>query len=747
MVDKIFKVSGMTCAACSATVEMAVKDVPGIVEASVNLATERLTAKTNQADFDWQAVVKAVDDVGYSLSEKTERGQSAYQAEKTEKLARYQSQKRSTLIAIALALLLLYLSMGTMFGLPVPALLSPDEEPLNFAMAQFILTVPVMWQGRGFYVRGFRNLVKGHPNMDSLIAVGTGAAFVYGLYAIYSISQGETHFAHHLYLESVAVIISLIMLGKLLEARAKGQTSQAIEHLIHLSPKKATVIRYDQVVEIDTEDIKVGDIVRVKPGESIPVDGEIVSGQTSVDEAMITGESMPVSKAVGDQVISATINQNGSIDYRATRVGDKTTLAQIIQLVEQAQGSKAPIAAMADRISLYFVPIVIGLATLAALGWLIVGGKDLDFALQIFVSVLVIACPCALGLATPTAIMVGTGKGAEQGILVKSGQALEAAHMIDTVVLDKTGTITEGRPRVTSLHPQAPWTEQELLRLAASSEVGSEHPMAQALLDAAKEARLDLLPITNFEAVSGQGLTARYRNHQLALGNAKLMAQQGVDISSLARLDALLAQSGQTPLYLASDGQLAGLIAVADQIKETSKAAIDQLKNMGLSVVMLTGDHEKTAHAIAAEVGVTEVVSQVLPADKVQAVKRLQANGQKVAMVGDGINDAPALVQADVGIAIGSGTDVAIESADIVLMHGDLQDVPASLKLSRATIRNIKQNLFWAFAYNILGIPVAMGLLYLFGGPLLDPMLAGLAMSLSSVSVVGNALRLRYFKS
>ncbi|MGT2666466.1 heavy metal translocating P-type ATPase [Streptococcus rifensis] len=747
MTEKTFTLTGMTCAACAATIEMVVGELPGVREATVNLATERLVAKTEDPDFDWGQVIAEVAAAGYGASEKTERGKSAYQAEKAERQARYQKKKQETFLALALTIPLLYLSMGTMVGLPVPNSLSPDLVPLNFALAQLVLTLPVMWLGRGFYQRGFKNLFKGHPNMDSLIAVGTGAAFVYGLYAIYGISQGEHHFAHHLYLESVAVIISLIMVGKLLEARAKGQTSQAIEHLMNLAPRKATVIRYDQVVEIDTEDIRVGDIVRVKPGESIPVDGEIIAGQTSIDEAMITGESMPVSKAVGDTVISATINQNGSIDYQATRVGEDTTLAQIIQLVEQAQGSKAPIAAMADRISLYFVPIVIGLALLAALSWLIFGGKDIDFALQIFVSVLVIACPCALGLATPTAIMVGTGKGAEQGILVKSGQALESAHLVDTVVLDKTGTITEGRPRVTSLHPQGSWTEQELLRLAASSEVGSEHPLAKALLDAAKEAELDLLPVTDFQAISGKGLTARYKNHQLALGNAKLMAQQGVDISSLASTDALLAQSGQTPLYLSSDDQLAGLIAVADQVKSTSKAAIQQLKTMGLTVVMLTGDHAGTARAIAAEVGVTEVISQVLPADKVQAVERLQASGQRVAMVGDGINDAPALVQADVGIAIGSGTDVAIESADIVLMHGNLEDVPAALKLSRATIRNIKQNLFWAFAYNILGIPVAMGLLYLYGGPLLDPMLAGLAMSLSSVSVVTNALRLRYLKS
>lgn len=746
MTEKTFTLTGMTCAACAATIEMVVGELPGVCEASVNLATERLVAKAEDSDFDWNTIVQEVSDAGYGASEKTERGQSAYQAEKAERQERYLKQKKETFLALGLTVPLLYLSMGTMVGLPVPDSLSPDLARLNFALAQLVLTLPVMWLGRGFYQRGFKNLFKGHPNMDSLIAVGTGAAFVYGLYAIYGIWQGEHHFAHHLYLESVAVIISLIMLGKLLEARAKGQTSQAIEHLMNLAPKKATVIRYDQVVEIDTEDIRVGDIVRVKPGESIPVDGEIISGQTTVDESMMTGESLPITKTVGDQVISATITQNGTIDYKATRVGEDTTLSQIIQLVEEAQGSKAPIAALADKISLYFVPIVIALAIVSSLAWFLIGGKDLDFALQIFVSVLVIACPCALGLATPTAIMVGTGKGAEEGILVKSGEALEVAHEIDTVVLDKTGTITEGRPHVTQLLPQKPWSETELLRLAASSEVGSEHPIAKAVLEAAETAQLELLPITDFHAISGQGLTARYQNHALALGNAKLMAQQGVGIDQLTETDALLAQSGQTPLYLAVDQKLAGLIAVADQVKDTSQKAIQELQQAGLSVVMLTGDHEGTAQAIAQEVGITEVISQVLPEDKAKAVETLQASGRKVAMVGDGVNDAPALVQADAGIAIGSGTDVAIASADIVLMHGDLLDVPKSLALSRLTMRTIKQNLFWAFAYNVLGIPVAMGLLYFFGGPLLDPMLAGVAMSLSSVTVVSNALRLRYLK-
>ncbi|MET3558517.1 Cu+-exporting ATPase [Streptococcus rupicaprae] len=748
MMQERYKVNGMSCASCAARVERTVSQLADVASAQVNFATEYLTVESHQADFDWQTVVDAVAEAGYEAIPKTKNQRQAYQADQGYQEKQSKALKSKTIWAIAFALPLLYLSMGSMLGLPVPNQLSPDQAPMAFALVQLALTMPVMWLGRDFYQRGFRNLLKAHPNMDSLIAVGTGAAFLYGLYAVWAIGQGENHFAHHLYFESVGVIISLILLGKFLELRAKRQTSQAIERLMDLSPKTATVVRRGQAVEIDTEDIRLGDVVRVKPGGIIPVDGRVLVGETAVDESMITGESMPVNKAVGDTVISATINQHGSIDYEATKVGEDTTLSKIIQLVEEAQGSKAPIAALADKISLYFVPVVIGLALLASVFWFFVKDGDLSFALQIFVAVLVIACPCALGLATPTAIMVGTGKGAEHGVLVKSGQALETAHHVDTIVLDKTGTITEGKPQVTDVLAMAPWQERDILALAAACEAGSEHPVARAILSHAatlwqEKAEQPPLTVTDFQAIPGKGIVGRYHQAPVAFGNEKLMTEQAVAIDGLSQIAQSLAEAGKTPIYLALDQQVIGLIAVADQIKETSRAAIAEMQAMGLEVVMLTGDHEATAQAIAKEVGIAQVFSQVLPKDKAQIVKDLQASGRQVAMVGDGINDAPALVQANLGLAIGSGTDVAIESADMVLMRANLQDVLTALKLSRVTLRTIKENLFWAFAYNLLGIPVAMGLLYLFGGPLLDPMLAGLAMSLSSVSVLANALRLK----
>lgn len=743
MTKKVYKISGMHCAACSSRVEQAVAGLAGVDQAQVNLATEYLSVESRQEGFNWETIVDTVVKTGYQASEKTDSSRKAYEAERGAKRVYYERLKQKTIWSLVLTLPLLYVSMGSMIGLPLPAFLSMDKEPMAFALAQLLLTLPVMYWGRDFYQRGFANLFRAHPNMDSLIAVGTGAAFVYGLYGIWAISQGEAHFAHHLYFESIAVIISLILLGKTLEARAKGQTSQAIESLLNLAPKQATVIRLGQVVEIDTEDIKVGDLVRVKPGGLLPVDGVVRSGETSVNEAMITGESLPVVKKVGDRVISATINQQGSIDYEATQVGQDTTLAQIVKLVEEAQGSKAPIAALADQISLYFVPVVIGLATLSGLAWLWLGQKDLSFVLQIFISVLVIACPCVLGLATPTAIMIGTGRGAEQGILVKSAQALELAQQIDTVVLDKTGTITEGKPRVMDILAVFPWKEDDILAMAAACEEGSEHPLAKAILNEAHARNLSKMTITDFESIPGKGVQGRYHQTVVALGNATLLKDLGIELGSLGTQAQQLAGLGRTPIYLAVDGSLVGLLAVADQVKVSSQSAIKALQAKGLEVVMLTGDHEATAQAIAKEVGIDQVYSQVLPSDKVNVIKTLQAEDKQVAMVGDGINDAPALVQAQIGLAIGSGTDVAIESADMVLMKGDLQDVHTALALSRATMRTIKENLFWAFAYNLLGIPVAMGILYLFGGPLLNPMLAGLAMSLSSVSVVTNALRLR----
>ena len=743
---KEYRISGMTCAACAMAVEMAVKDLATVEEVSVNLATERLSLLP-KAGFDSQQVLDAVAEAGYQAEEKGERQQAEYAREAVAKAAVLGKKKRQLQLLFTATLPLLYISMGSMIGLPQPSFLDHTQAPLTFVLAQLLLTLPALWVGRGFYQRGVRNLIKRHPNMDSLIAVGTGAAFLYSLYASGQVFAGQHAFVHQLYFESVSVIISLVLLGKYMESSAKGRTSQAIQSLIKLLPSQATVIRYGQAVVIDTEEIKLGDIVRIKPGERMPVDGVVTEGQTYVDESMMTGESLPVEKKVGDTITSATLNQNGSIDYEATKVGADTTLAQIVRLVEEAQGSKAPIAALADKISLYFVPIVLGLATVAGLGWYFLAGQSLSFSLSIFIAVLVIACPCALGLATPTAIMVGTGKGAENGILIKSGQALEAAYQLDAVVLDKTGTITAGRPSLTDLEVFGDLPRAELLRLVASGEQHSEHPLARALLATAEEEGVILSPVSDFQSISGRGLRARVEERTILIGNEALMADYQVDASQAQQRLRALSHQGKTVMLLAVDGCLAGLLAVADTIKENSPAAIRQLQELGLEVLMLTGDRQETAAAIAQMVGIKQVIAGVLPDGKADAVKRLQERGKKVAMVGDGINDAPALVQAEVGIAIGSGTDVAIESADIVLMHSELQDVVKAIQLSQATIKNIKENLFWAFAYNTLGIPVAMGLLHLFGGPLLNPMLAGLAMSLSSVSVVANALRLNRFKA
>ena len=742
---KEYKLSGMTCAACAMTVEMAVKDLETVKDVSVNLATERLSLLP-KAGFDSQQVLDAVAEAGYQAEEKGKDRPSDVSEEAAIKAQKMQKKKQELLILLVTTLPLLYISMGSMVGLPLPSFLDHMAHPLVFVLSQLLLTLPAVWIGRGFYQRGFRNLIKRHPNMDSLIAVGTSAAFLYSLYSVSQVFLGYHPFVHQLYFESVAVIIALVLLGKYLESSAKGRTSQAIQSLLELVPSQATVIRYGEAVTIDTEDIRVGDIIRIKPGERMPVDGLVTEGQTFVDESMMTGESVPIEKKVGDTITSATINQNGSIDYQASRVGSDTTLAQIVRLVEEAQGSKAPIAALADKISLYFVPIVLSLATLSALGWYFLAGESLSFSLSIFVAVLVIACPCALGLATPTAIMVGTGKGAENGILIKSGQALEAAYQLDTIVLDKTGTITVGKPSLTDLLPLSDFNRSDLLQLIASAEQHSEHPLAQAILEAAEEEGLDLLPVSYFEAIVGRGLSAQVEGKHLLVGNESLMEEKNIDSSAFQEQLLELSQEGKTAMFVAIDGQLVGILAVADEMKSSSLKAVQELQSMGLEVIMLTGDREETATAIAQKAGIQKVIAGVLPDGKATAIKNLQEAGRKLAMVGDGINDAPALVQADVGIAIGSGADVAIESADVVLMHSDLQDVVKAIKLSQATIRNIKENLFWAFAYNTLGIPIAMGLLHLFGGPLLNPMLAGLAMSLSSVSVVANALRLGRFK-
>lgn len=635
--------------------------------------------------------------------------------------------------------------MGEMVGLPLPNIVDPMINAFNFSLLQLILTLPIMVVSWEYFQKGFKSLFKGHPNMDSLIALGTAAAFVYSLAATIGTGLGYGNFSELLYYEVTGVILALHTLGLFLEDRSKGQMSSAIEKLVSLAPKTARVIRNGEEQEIAVEAVALGDIIRVRPGERMPVDGVVVEGRTTVDESMLTGESIPVEKQDGDEVIGASINNNGSIEYRATRVGSDTTLSQIIKMVEDAQGSKAPIARMADIITGYFVPIVIALAVLAGIAWLIAGQSGI-LALSVIITTLVIACPCALGLATPTSIMVGTGKGAEHGVLIKSGEALETTHNLDTIVFDKTGTLTEGKPIVTDILVTPLITKENLLYYAASGETGSEHPLGEAIVQKSKEENMTLAKPDHFEAIPGHGIRVEIEGKDMYIGNRKLMLEQKIDLSSMEKESDRLADEGKTPMYLSVDGELAGIIAVADTLKENSMKAVKELRRRGVEVIMITGDNKRTAKAIAKQVGIDSVLSEVLPEDKAEEVKKLQEAGKKVAMVGDGINDAPALAQADIGIAVGSGTDVAIESADIVLMRNDLTAVLTAIDLSHTTLRNIKQNLFWAFAYNLVGIPVAMGLLYIFGGPLMSPMFAAVAMSFSSVSVLLNALRLRRFK-
>ena len=734
-----FKVEGMTCSACANRVERVTKKADGVVNSSVNFATEKLNITFDENKISVNDLKNIVEKAGYKLI--VEEKKDGLE----KKIPEHKKLWYRFILSIIFTVPLLIITMGHMAGMRLPEIIDPMMNPLNFAIIQLVLTVPVIIVGYKFYIIGFKNLFKLSPNMDSLIAIGTSAAVVYGIFAIYKINMGDHDYAMHLYFESAAVILALITLGKYLEAVSKGKTSEAIKKLMGLAPKTANIIRDGNELTIPIEEVKVSDIVIVKPGEKLPVDGEVVEGNTSIDESMLTGESIPVEKSIGSKVIGASINKTGFIKYRATKVGDDTALAQIIKLVEDAQGTKAPIAKLADVISAYFVPTVIALSIIAALAWYI-SGESAIFSLTIFIAVLVIACPCALGLATPTAIMVGTGKGAENGVLIKGGEALETAYKIQTIVFDKTGTITEGKPKVTNIITQG-ISEVEILTLAASAEKGSEHPLGEAIVKAAEEKNINLKTIEDFKAIPGHGIEVRIESSSIALGNKKLMFERGIELGELQAKSNQLAEEGKTPMFLALDGEIKGIVAVADTVKENSKKAIEAIHNMGIKVAMITGDNEKTAKAIAKEVGIDIVLAEVLPEDKSNEVKKLQSENKKVAMVGDGINDAPALVQADVGIAIGSGTDVAIESADIVLMKSDLLDVIKAIQLSKATINNIKQNLFWAFAYNVLGIPVAMGVLHIFGGPLLNPMIAAGAMSLSSVSVLLNALRLRKFKS
>ncbi len=740
-----YDIEGMTCASCVQTIEKVVNKLEGVKKAAVNLATEKMTVEFDSSIVTSSNVIKAVEDAGYSASESlSQEDQADLDKEKKEK--QIKDLWRRFWVSGLFALPLLYIAMGEMAGLPIPSFISPMLYPERFALIQTILVLPTIIMGRSFFTVGFKALFKGHPNMDSLVALGTSAAVAYSAYGTIMVLLGNGHFAMNLYYETAGVILTLITLGKYFEAVSKGKTSEAIKKLMGLAPKTAIVVRNNQEIEIQVEEVQLKDIILVKPGEKIPVDGVLVSGNSAVDESMITGESIPVEKKAGDTVIGASINKNGSFKFEATKVGKDTTLSQIIKLVEDAQGSKAPIAQMADKVSGVFVPIVIVLAILSGLVWFFLGQESWVFALNITISVLVIACPCALGLATPTAIMVGTGKGAENGVLIKGGDALETTHKVKTIVFDKTGTITEGKPVVTDVVNTKFIDKTKLLQLAASAERGSEHPLGEAITQEGTRLGLEIQEVTSFEAIPGHGIEVVIENESLILGNRKLMLERSIDLSLIEKESNKLASEGKTPMYVANKGNLLGIIAVADTIKESSISAIEKLHRMGIEVAMITGDNKRTAEAIAKQVGIDRVLSEVLPEDKANEVKKLQQEGKKVAMVGDGINDAPALAQADIGIAIGSGTDVAMESADIVLMRSDLMDVPTAIELSHATIKNIKENLFWAFAYNTLGIPVAMGILYVFGGPLLSPMIAGAAMSFSSVSVLLNALRLKRFK-
>jgi Cu+-exporting ATPase len=759
MHTETLSVGGMTCAACSARVERALRKLEGIESAAVNLATEKAAVVYDPRTLRLSAIKETIAKAGYQV---IETSKNTLDEDKLRKEKDIKILKTKFIIAASLALPLLYIAMAPMIkwiNLPFPHGLAPMNFPLIYALLQLTLVIPIIIAGNRFYTVGFKNLLRRSPNMDSLIAVGTTAAIVYSVYNLLQIAGGNHHAVESLYFETAGVIIALILLGKSLEAVSKGRTSEAIKKLMGLAPKTAIIIVNNEEKEIPIDEVIPGDIIVVKPGAKIPVDGIVTEGQSAVDESMLTGESMPVDKKAGDPVYGATINSNGVLRFKAEKVGNETALAQIIKLVEDAQGSKAPIAQMADIVSGYFVPVVCAIALVAGIAWFIAasfgaanlpaGKTATEFALTIFISVLVIACPCALGLATPTAIMVGTGKGAENGILIKGGEALETAHKIQTIVFDKTGTITEGKPEVTDIVGSGERSKDTdlFLQLVAAAEKGSEHPLASAIVREAEKRGLVLPVVTDFQAIPGRGIEAVINGVSVLAGNKKLMDERGISLAELEADSDRLAGEGKTPMYVALDSKAAGIVAVADVLKPSSKAAIERLHKMGIEVAMITGDNKKTANAIAKQVGIDRVLAEVLPQDKSAEVKKLQDEGLKVAMVGDGINDAPALAQADIGIAIGSGTDVAMESADIVLMRSDLSDVPTAINLSKRTIRNIKQNLFWAFGYNVLGIPIAAGVLYLFGGPLLNPVFAAAAMSLSSVSVLTNALRLKRFKA
>lgn len=737
---KTFSIEGMSCASCARNIENIVGKISGVQSVSVNLATEKMAVTFDRSKVNAREIENVVKTAGFKAIE-DKILKDSINGQKIKKEQQMKSLLHRFCLSAVFAIPLLYLAMADMVGLPM--IINPMEQAKLFATIQIILVLPILYLGRNFYLIGFKSLFKGRPNMDSLVALGSGAAVVYSLYSTILIYLGNSHLAMNLYYESAGVILTLITLGKYFEAISKERTSGAISALINLAPKMANVIRNEEEVKINVEDIVVGDIIVVRPGEKIPLDGNIVEGSSSVDEAMLTGESLPVDKNIGDNVIGASINKTGTFKMIVKKVGKDTALAQIIKLVEEAQGSKAPISKLADKIASVFVPVVIFLAILAGTFWYFIGHESWVFTLTISISVLVIACPCALGLATPTSIMVGTGLGAEQGILIKSGEVIETAQSINVVVFDKTGTLTEGKLKVTDVVSFDNYDKDEVLRFAASIEHYSEHSLGEAIVNLAREKGFILREVEDFKASSGLGISGKIDGENILVGNKIFLENNSISVGNHLLVADRFAAEGKTPLFIVYGNKLVGIIAVADTIKSSSKEAVKKLKQMGIKIIMLTGDNKKTAEIIAEQIGIDEVRSEVLPENKSNEITRLQQAGYKVAMVGDGINDAPALVQADVGIAMGAGTDVAIESADIVLMNNDMLSVVRTIKLSRATIKNIKENLFWAFIYNIIGIPIAMGVLHLFGGPLLNPMVAGAAMSFSSVSVVLNALRLK----
>ncbi|MDR3629414.1 MAG: heavy metal translocating P-type ATPase [Desulfocapsaceae bacterium] len=741
-------ITGMHCASCSSRIENVVGKLPGVISASVNLAAETGRIVYRKDACSQRRIREAIADLGFD-SRPMAGLADEYQTKRQESAHRLAAMKRRMMGALVLALPLLSLSMGEMLGLPLPSFADPHASPAVFALLQLALVLPILWLGRDFYLIGLPALFRAAPNMDSLIAIGTGAAFIYSTWNLVEIMLGidPQMKAMDLYYESAGVLIALVSLGKYMETRSKTHTSDAIARLMQLTPETACLLSGDGQREIMTAEIEAGDLLLIRPGERIPVDGRVENGRSAVDESMLTGESLPVSKDAGDRVIGGSLNKHGVLHVRTEQIGEGTMLARIIRMVQEAQGSKAPIAGLADRISLYFVPAVMVLATCTGIAWYVIGGVEFSMALRFFIAVMVIACPCAMGLATPTSIMVGTGRGAQLGVLIKTGEALEKAEKVQAVLFDKTGTLTYGRPKMTDLvNLSGTFSENDLLALMGSAEQSSEHPLAEAIVAAARAAGVSLVQPDHFEALPGKGILARVGGKDLLLGNRELLLSAGISLKDMDSGADHLAGQGKTVLFLAVDGLWAAVIAIADTLKEEVPAVIARMKRRGLRLVMLTGDQETTARAIAAQAGIDEVVAQVLPEHKAGKVVELQQSGLKTAMVGDGINDAPALAQADVGITMGTGIDIAIETGDIVIMNGNLDGVLTALALSRAVMRNIRQNLFWAFAYNIVGIPVAAGLLYIFHGPALNPMIAGAAMAMSSVSVVSNALRLRFFK-